>query len=143
MPTAAPERTDTWQVSIVLEGRDIGIWDTSDGGEKDSDENKYNPGGMVGEFSLGGRPTIGELTTTRYYDIVRDHPLFGFFNALVGGGKGVIGFTPMDFQGNVSGAPFKYTGTLKAFHPPKVDSSSQDAAMIELHWTCTALLDPA
>jgi hypothetical protein len=140
---AAPLRQDTWQVSVNLEGRDLGIFDTTDGGEKDSDENKYNPGGMVGEISLGGRPTIGELTTSRYYDVKRDHPLFSFINALVGSGRGTIGFTPMDFQGNVSGPPFKYSATLKTFTPPTSDSTSQDAAMMELHWTCDALLDPA
>src|SRR5262245_42049712 len=98
---------------------------------------------MVGEISLGGRPTIGELTVTRYYDRVRDHPLFPFFNKWVGSGRCTIGFTPMDFNGNAAGAPFKYEGTLKTFTPPVADSTGQDATTFELHFTCSALIDPA
>src|SRR5215467_2473432 len=109
---AAPTRQDTWLVNVILEGKDLGTFDTTDGGEKDSDENKYNPGGMVGEISLGGRPTIGELTCTRYYDRVRDHPNFAFYNKWVGSGEATIGFTPLDFNGNAAGQPFKYIGTL-------------------------------
>jgi len=141
--TATPARQDTWMITVILDGKDLGIWDTSDGGEKDSDENKYNPGGMVGEISLGGRPTIGELTVSRYYDWQRDLAIFAYINSRVGSGRGTIGFQAMDFNGNPQGPPFKYTGTLKTFTPPVSDSSSQDAAMVELHFTCDALLDPA
>jgi hypothetical protein len=136
---ANPERQDTWLISCVLEGRDLGIWDTSDGGEKDSDENKYPPGGMLAEISLGGRPSVGELTVSRYYDATRDHPLFSFYNRHVGAGRGSVGFTPLDFHGNPQGPPFVYSGTLKTFTPPTVDSTSQDAAMVELHFTVETL----
>jgi hypothetical protein len=52
---ANPERQDTWLVTAVLEGKDLGIFDKKEGGEVDSDENKYPLGGMLGEISLGGR----------------------------------------------------------------------------------------
>jgi hypothetical protein len=138
MPT--PERQDTWLVTAVLEGRDLGIFDSTDGGDLDSDENKYPLGGMLGEISLGGHKSVGELTIVRYYDFARDHPMVGFYNYHTGVGRGQVGFTPLDFRGIPRGAPFLYVGTLKTFVLPTVDNTSQDAATMELHWTIERLL---
>lgn len=140
MAVANPERQDTWLVTANLEGKDLGIFDKKEGGEVDSDENKYPLGGMLGEISLGGRKTIGELTISRYYDADRDDPLFGFFNSHVGAGVGSIGIVPLDFHGNPQGAPVVYSATLRTFTPPEVDNESQDAAMLELVWTCYAVV---
>lgn len=139
MAVANPERQDTWLVTCILEGRDLGIFDKKEGGEIDSDENKYPLGGMLGEISLGGRKTVGELTISRYYDADRDDPLFGFFHNQVGAGVASIGVTPLDFHGNPNGANVVYSGTLRTFTPPEVDNESQDAAMVELVFTAYAV----
>jgi hypothetical protein len=57
MPTTAPTREDTWLVSLSIDGRDLEVWDKLSGGEVDSDESKYRPGGMAAEISLGGTIT--------------------------------------------------------------------------------------
>jgi hypothetical protein len=137
---ANPERQDTWLVTCVLEGKDLGIFDKKSGGEVDSDENKYPLGGMLGEISLGGRKTIGELTISRYYDADRDDPLFGFLNAQVGAGVATVGVVPLDFHGNPQGGPVVYSCTLRTFTPPEVDNESQDAAMLELVFTAYAVV---
>jgi hypothetical protein len=135
MPVANPERQDTWLVTCSLEGKDLGIFDKKSGGEVDSDENKYPLGGMLGEISLGGRRTYGELTISRYYDADRDHPLRSSLHAAVGVGVGSIGVTPLDFHGNPQDGPTTYTATLRTFTMPEVDNESQDAAVLELVWT--------
>jgi hypothetical protein len=132
---ANPTRQDTWLVTLSLEGRDLGVWDKKSGGEIDSDENKYPPGGLQPEISLGGHKTYGELTMSRYYDTQRDHPIFGWFHSQVGAGRGAIGMTPLDFHGNPQGAPIVAGGTLKTYTPPEVDNESGDAALVELAFT--------
>ena len=140
MAVANPERQDTWLVTCILEGKDLGIFDKKSGGEIDSDENKYPLGGMLGEISLGGRKTVGELTISRYFDADRDDPLFGFLNANVGAGDATVGVIPLDFHGNPQGGKVIYSCTLRTFTPPEVDNESQDAAMLELVFTSFAVV---
>ena len=71
----SPTREDTWLVTVAVDGRDLGVFDTVSGGEIDSEEAKYRPGGMAAEICLGGLRTIGNVTVGRYLDTQRDWPL--------------------------------------------------------------------
>lgn len=132
----APTREDTWLITAAVEGRDLGIFDTASGGELDSEESKYKPGGMQPEISLGGSLTIGNLTITRYCDRARDWPVIKWLLAQRGAGRGAIGITPLDPTGARSGDPLVYGGTLKTVTPPEIDSTGTDAAMLSLEFTC-------
>lgn len=132
MATTAPTREDTWLISLSIDGRDLEVWDKISGGEVDSEESKYRPGGMAAEISLGGTRTIGEITISREYDRLRDHPLLSWLFNRVGAGRCVIGRQPLDYNGAPSGNPTTYTGTLKTVTPPDVDSMSNDPALLEL-----------
>ena len=132
----APTREDTWLVTLTLDGRDMGVWDTVSGGEIDSEEAKYRPGGMSPEISLGGSTTIGNLTVGRYLDTARDWPLIKWLAGRVGKGRGVIGVTPLSTDGVRAGDPLTYGGTLKTVTRPDVDSTGTDAALVELEFTC-------
>jgi hypothetical protein len=132
----APTREDTWLVTLNLDGRDMGVWDTITGGEIDSEEARYRPGGMAPEISLGGSTTIGNVTIGRYLDTARDWPLIKWLAGRVGKGRGVIGRTPLDVDGARAGDPLTYGGTLKTVTVPDVDSTGSDAALVELEFTC-------
>jgi hypothetical protein len=134
--TPAPTREDTWLVTVSLDGRDLGVWDTVSGGEVDSEESKYRPGGMSPEISLGGTTTIGNLTVGRNLDALRDWPLIKWLAGRVGRGRGTIGVTPLDINGARNGDPLTYNGTLKTVTRPDIDSTGSDAAMVELEFTC-------
>jgi hypothetical protein len=134
--TPAPTREDTWLVTVSLDGRDLGVWDTVSGGEVDSEEAKYRPGGMSPEISLGGTTTIGNLTVGRNLDALRDWPLIKWLAGRVGRGRGTIGVTPLDINGARNGDPLTYNGTLKTVTRPDIDSTGSDAAMVELEFTC-------
>lgn len=134
MPVA-PTREDTWLITCSVDGRDLGIFDTSSGGELDSEESKYKPGGMVGEISLGGSVTTGNLTIGRYCDRRRDWPLIKWLASRRGAGRGTIGLTPLDPNGARDGDPLTYLGTLKTVTPPELDSTGTDAAILELEFT--------
>ena len=132
---ASPTREDTWLITCSVDGRDLGVFDTLSGGELDSEESKYKPGGMAQEISLGGTRTYGNLTITRYCDRVRDWPLIKWLAGRVGAGRGAIGATPLTAFGERAGEPLTYGGTLKVVTPPEVDSTGGDAAMISLEFT--------
>lgn len=132
----APTREDTWLVTCAVDGRDLGIFDTVSGGEIDSEEAKYRPGGMAPEISLGGSRTIGNITVGRYLDTLRDWPIIKWLAARTGSGRGTIGITPLTLNGERAGEPLVYGGTLKTVTRPDIDSTGTDAAIMELEFTC-------
>jgi hypothetical protein len=138
MPVA-PTREDTWLITASVDGVDLGVFDSKSGGELDSEESKYRPGGMAAEISLGGTRTIGNVTLSRYCDRLRDWPRIKWLHSRIGKGRVSIGITPLDPNGARGGAPLVYTGTLKAVTPPEVDSTGTDAAQIELECTIDGL----
>jgi hypothetical protein len=139
-----PTRMDTFAVNVQVEDvghparimLNCGIWDKKTGGEVDSEESKYPPGGMQTQVSLGGRKNVGNVTVSRLYRLVRDHQ--DLMQRLIdGAGKArmVVAQQPLDIDGNVFGRPLVTKGTLKRVTPPEVDSESSDAAMVELEMT--------
>jgi len=134
----SPTREDTWLVTCSLDGRNLGTFDSKSGGELDSEEAKYRPGGMQPEISLGGSVTTGNLTIGRYCDTVRDWPLIKWLSTRRGSGHGTVGITPLSPAGVRAGDPLTYTGTLKTVNLPDTDSTGNDVAKLELEFTCDA-----
>ena len=131
MPT---QREDTWLTVFNVGGNDMGTWDTFDGGETDSEEAKFRPGGMGEEISLGGRQTLGNVTMTRHND--------DFLNAWTkwlrqqcGRTRITIGRVPLDTYGVQAGPVEWLGGTLKRFTPPTHDSMGGDASLAEVECT--------
>jgi hypothetical protein len=139
--TGGPTRQDTYSVHVHITPPgasapvDFGIWDKMSGGEVDSDETKYNPGGMAPPVSLGGRKNTGNVTYSRLYRLVRDHDHAQSFINWVGRARVTISKQPLDVEGNVYGTPIVYHGTLKRVTFPEVDSESSGAGMVEMEVT--------
>lgn len=121
-------------VSVTYAGttKDLGTFDTFDGGEIDSEESKYSPGGLAEQISLGGRKTVGNVTVARLYDLFRDHPNMGWLIGGVGKADVTVTKTSITADRVASGRPLVYKGKLKAVSPPTHDSESSDAARFEL-----------
>lgn len=134
-PDGGPTRADTWRTTVSLNGENMGVWDKKTGGAIDSDETKYNPGGMAPQVSLGGKKTVENVTLSRLYRLMRDHNKVQKWINNVGKGAVVVTQQPMDVDGNPFGKPIVYRGTLKRVTPPEVDSESNTAAMIEIEIT--------
>jgi hypothetical protein len=124
-------RQDTWAVSLEVDGVDLGLVDTFSGGEIDSEETRYRPGGMAPPVSLGGATTVGNVTVSVLYDLARWHAIVHWLISRVGKGQAVVRRKPTDTDGNVFGRPLTYRGVLKQVNPPEHDSESSDAARIE------------
>lgn len=137
---AAPLRTagtrqDTWIIRLHMDGVSLGVWDKKSGGELDSDEIIYYPGGMVPPITLGGKMTTSNVTLSRNYDRVDDHDKINALLAAVSKGKLTISQKPMDQDGLEYGRAITYNGILKRVGIPEVDSESTSACMIEIEAT--------
>jgi hypothetical protein len=124
-----------WDVTVVVDGTHLGTFDVQTGGESDTDELTYKPGGMNAVISLGGSVTIGQVIVSRYYDHQRDDPQLHWLLSRVGKGQVKITKTSLDVNGQPWGKALVYTGVLKRVTPPEVDSTSTDAATIEMEIT--------
>lgn len=130
-----PTREDTWRVNVTVGDRPLGVFDSFSGGEIDSEEAKYPPGGMAAEISLGGRRTIGNVTVGKYLDRATDWPLVKWLASQVGAARVTIGLTPLAFDASSGGEPLVYGGTLKTVTVPDIDSAGNDVAKLELECT--------
>jgi hypothetical protein len=136
-------RQDTYEVTVTVfrPGTKTpiikGVWDKMSGGQVDSEETKYYPGGMVDPISIGGRRTAENVTVSRLYRIGRDHKDLQALINVVGRAPMTVSRQPLNTSGSKSdGAdPIVWTGTLKRVTPPDVDSEGNAAGMIELEMT--------
>jgi len=138
-----PVRQDTRRVTVTVyrPGSDAqiikGVWDTKTGGQLDSEEQLYHPGGMATPISLGGRQNPENITLTRLAQVGRDWQAIPSLMNGVGKSRVTITDDVLDFDGNdmpgISG--LTWTGTLKRVQPPPANSEDSGAAMIEIEVT--------
>lgn len=129
-------RQDTWVVRLSIGGNHFGIWDKKTGGELDSDEVVYYPGGMLPKLSLGGRVMPGNITLQKLYDGVDDHKEhIGLLMRGVGKWDATVTQRPLDLNGQPYGKAIQWKGKLKRVLVPDVDSEATSAAMLEVEIT--------
>jgi hypothetical protein len=128
-------RQDQNAVMFTCDGIDLGVWDKLSGGEIDSEETKYRPGGMGAPITLGGSIDVGTLTLSRLYMLGRDHDRIHWLIGRAGRGVCTVSRQPLDSDGNAYGRPIVYTGTLKSVNPGEIDSESSDALLLECEVT--------
>lgn len=131
-------RQDQYDVTASVDGLGaLGTFDTFKGGEVDSDEQKYRPGGMSDPVSLGGAVTMGNVTISRNYLLDRDHPIIHTLLSLAGRAQISVCKQPLDVNKVPYGRPLIYKGKIKTVTPPEHDSTSSDPAMLEIEFVPT------
>lgn len=131
-------RQDQYAITFNVDGTDLGVWDKLSGGEVDSEETKYKPGGMGAMVTLGGSVEVGTVTISKLYTLPDFHGAADRIHWLIGRvGKATctVNRQPLDTDGNAYGRPLVYTGTLKSVTPGEVDSESSDALQLECEVT--------
>lgn len=123
-------REQLFLVHLYVDGTDLGVWDTWQGGDKDTSSIKYRSGGQPDEESLGGGNTYTDLTITRNYRLSRDASIVSFLLNKTGIGEARAIKQPLDRSYNAFGNPVIATGLLKTYQDPKADSNANNAAMI-------------
>lgn len=133
MGTSNGQRQDLWLITVTIDGVPVpGNFDKRDGGEADTSETKYRPGGSPDEVSLGGPRNIGNVTIGRLFVRERDLSLCKRYVNRVGKASVVVSQTALDEDNVASGEPFIWTGKLKRCTLPTADANSQGASMFEL-----------
>lgn len=122
-------RADQYEVTLIVDGVRIGVFDDFSGGAVKAPEKKYRPGGMGGIISLGGLATVDNIKVTRAFDRARDAELVRFLIDRVGSGRSTAIKQPLDADGNAYIRAFVYTGLLLTFEPSDVKAESQDMDM--------------
>jgi hypothetical protein len=133
-------RLDQYNVTVSIDGTELGTFDKMTGGNIDSNELKYKPGAMATQISLGGSVEVSNITVSRLYDLLRDHTQMTFLKSKVGVGTVTIKKQSLDVNGASFGTPITYTGKLKALNPPEPDSESNAAALLELEISTASLV---
>jgi hypothetical protein len=107
-------------------------FDTCTGGDTDSTESKYRPGGMSPMVSLGGSTDVANVVVSRNFALGRDDVLLPKLRAAAGRRTATVTLQPLDADRNAFGTPQTYRGVLQRVQGPQHDSTSTDAAMMEL-----------
>lgn len=132
-------RQDQYLVSMTVKYRVNGQMQTRifspmagfEGGEVDSEDTKFFPGGMGEQISLGGRKSVGNVTVSNIYDAVTMHPHMGWLFGGVGKADVTVTKTLLDVDGVAVAGALVYNGKLKRIEPPSHDSESTDTGMWE------------
>lgn len=134
MSTSASQRHFKATVSVHYAGetRDLGIFDTWEGGNISSDSTKHRRGGMGQQIVAAGPPEIDDITCSRDYDWLRDDPHFHWLSDAVGKGTITVIKVVLDDNGSTVGANHVARGKFVGYQHPEHDSDSSDFAMVTL-----------
>lgn len=120
----------TLDVTRGAETRQIGIFDTWEGGNVTADSTKYRPGNMGSQMSMGGNPEVDDITCVRYYDRDRDPQNDVWLAKGVGGARVAVKKQLLDDDGFATGKVYNINGKLVGFQHPEHDSNSADFALM-------------
>ncbi|MBB3041023.1 hypothetical protein [Nocardioides soli] len=123
-------------ITVTVDGRPLGVFDTLTGGEPTAEVPKHRPGGMTQERSYPGLPSFGDLTVGRELDQQRDLELYRSLVNRVGRASFTVSRQLLDENGAPVGRPITYIGRLSAMTDPEADSNSNDPSM----WQMTAVI---
>lgn len=132
-------REDNFRVTVSVtwrgERRDLGVFDTKEGGNMTADDSKYRRGGMGPSRAVGGPPEAENVTVSRDWDLTRDKQHLKWLMGAVGSARMEVKQTFLDEGGLAGGSPedlLVQTGVLTGVNPPAHDSNSSNVAMLEL-----------
>lgn len=124
-------------ITVTVDGRPLGVFDTFSGGEVSAEVQKSRPGGMVGEKSHPALPTYGDVTVGRELDLVRDLELYRSLLPRNGRALASISKQLLDENGSPVGRPLTYIGRLSGMSDPESDSNSNDLSMWQMTFVIT------
>lgn len=119
-----------YQVTVSVDGKPLGVWDTRSGGDTDSDIGSRNTG--EGRKLYNGRAAHADLTVSRDYERERDHELARTLRLRAGRAPMTVSEQPLDEDGNPWGKPTVSTGKLKSVNTGEYDADSGDPRTLEL-----------
>jgi hypothetical protein len=124
-------RKDNYRVYAVVDGKDIGVFETWSGGDGDSDDTPYREGDGS-NTNLGGKPTRDPITIGRLVKPSRDIPIYPWLDSRRGKCEAVFTKQYVDDEENPIGQPIIRRGRFKKVTDPEADKNSSDASTFSL-----------
>jgi hypothetical protein len=125
-------RMDQALITATVDGVPLGVFDKRTGGDTDSEESKYRPGGLGMQVALGGKTIITNVIIDRLYDLERDHELARRLRTRVGVALASVSEQPLDRDRNPWGRPIVWHGILKMVQTPERDSETNGPALFHI-----------
>jgi hypothetical protein len=122
-------------VTLVVNGKPIGVFQTRSGGETTAEISKYRPGGGAAQKARRGQREHGDVTVSREWERERDLIIERDLRLLCGRAKASVTDQPLDEDGVVFGKPVTYTGVLMSVNGGDSDSDSDDGKTLEVGLT--------
>jgi hypothetical protein len=120
-------RSDTWLITLSIDGGPAITMDTFKGGDKDSSVTQYRPGGMAAQKVVGGQTSVSNINMEKSLEMETDWAVVqNLMRARVGSSRCVVGRQPLDPNGVPFGSPLVYTGTLKQCGAGDTDSDKSE-----------------
>lgn len=125
-------------VSVTYRGetRDLGVFNSWEGGAATSEDTKSRRGGTRVQRALGGPRSIENVTVERDYDLARDHNNIHWLYNATGAAHVVLQKFFTDDNDQPYGRPMVYTGILINSTAPGHDIDSADVSALSLEVSC-------
>lgn len=130
-------RQNQFSATLVVGNRDLGLWAALEGGEMDADDNLHYPGAMTPPVSLGSVSNVGNVTLRKLEADLTDDDLAFLIDVQGTPTLGVATKQRLNAANQSTRRPLAYRGTVKTVTPATYDSTSNDAAQIEVVLTVT------
>lgn len=125
-------RMNQFAVTFSADGRDLGLWSAAEGGGVGGDPTVHYPGGMRPAVNLGADVTTDALTLRKLEADLSDDDLEYLLDIVGTSRPCVADRQRLDARNASTRRPMLYRGTISNVNPSNVDSSSNDAALIEV-----------
>lgn len=112
--------------------RDYGVWAGKSGGESTRDVSDYYPGAMQPAVKEMGIPTTSDLTIRKREADLTDTDIAELYADMQSDSQYVCVVQRLTASDRTSGAPRSYRCVVMSVAPSDVDSSSSDAAEIQV-----------
>jgi hypothetical protein len=121
-----------FSVTVSKQGRDFGVFAGKTGGEVDRDVTEYYPGGMLPARKLLGVSTTGDLTVRKLVADLSDDDVRVLFSDQQQPTEYTVTQQRLTASDRAAGRPLSQRGVIKGVTYPDHDSSSSDAAEIQI-----------
>jgi hypothetical protein len=116
-------------LEVMIDGRTLpGPWRSKSGGEVTAPDDKIYPGHQESAVSVGGSPSVGNITLGAVYDYAKWHELSFWLESRVGPGAATITEIMRDKNKHAFGRPVVRTASLIRMQRPEY--GAEDGATV-------------
>lgn len=121
-----------WRTIVKIDGKDLGDWDSFNGGEKQNEVVAHRPGGFRAERKYAAPARYQDVTIGRVYETDRDHERVVSWIQSLEPARAEILRQPLDPDGRPFGRSQIYRGWVSNIDPGEADSDNDALSELEL-----------